>query len=174
MIRLLGSNELETFRTIRLEALRCAPAAYASTVASWETLSDEEWRRRMTENSVFVAFHADEPIGMMGLKRERSVKRVHRASLVMVYLRESARGTGMAAQLLEKVIDHARAQGIRQLELVVNAENTRAILFYRRQGFTEMGRIPAALIDGTREIDEVLMMRRLDAPHGSDEYAGIR
>jgi ribosomal protein S18 acetylase RimI-like enzyme len=36
-----------------------------------------------------------------------------------------------------------------------------AISFYRREGFGETGRIPAGFIHEGREIDDVLMVRRL-------------
>ena len=64
-IRLAGPDDVDAFRRIRLEALRAEPAAFSSTVAKWEALSDEEWRRRLT-NPVFIAFRDDEPVGIMG------------------------------------------------------------------------------------------------------------
>ncbi|RVI56975.1 GNAT family N-acetyltransferase, partial [Sinorhizobium meliloti] len=45
-IRLLGIDEAEAFRSIRLEALRTEPAFFASSAEDWEKLPDEEWRRR--------------------------------------------------------------------------------------------------------------------------------
>jgi RimJ/RimL family protein N-acetyltransferase len=79
----------------------------------------------------------------------------------MVYLRESFRGTGLARDLLAAVVDFARHEEILQLELAVSAENPGAIGFYRREGFSEVGRIPGGLLDGGREIDDVIMVRRL-------------
>jgi RimJ/RimL family protein N-acetyltransferase len=161
MIRLLGPDDADAFRRIRLEALRAEPAAYASRAEDWEALPNEEWCRRLTENPVFVAFDKDEPVGIMGLFRQRSSKMAHRATIVMVYVRESMRGTGLAAALLASVTEHARNSGIRQLELAVSVENQAAIRFYQRAGFAEIGRIPGALLHDGREIDEIMMARRI-------------
>jgi len=48
------------------------------------------------------------------------------------------------------------------LELAVSAENSAALGFYHRHGFIEVGRIPGGLLDGDRQIDDVIMVRRLD------------
>ena len=161
MIRLLSGDDFDLFRLIRLEALRAEPGAYASTVEEWEILPDEEWRRRLTENPVFVALQGDDPVGIMGLMRQRSGKMAHRATIIMVFLRAELRGTGLAGALLEKVVDHARAQGIRQLELAVTAENLQAFRFYRKQGFDEIGRVPGGFLHEGREIDDIMMARRI-------------
>jgi GNAT superfamily N-acetyltransferase len=161
VIRLLSGDDVEVFRRIRLEALRAEPGAYASTVEDWESLSDDEWRRRMAENPVFVAFRDDDPVGIMGLMRQRASKMAHRATIIMVFLRADCRGTGLAGALLEKLTDYARAQGIRQLELAVTAENVQAYRFYQRQGFDEIGRVPGGFLHEGREIDDIMMARRI-------------
>ncbi|TWA19481.1 acetyltransferase (GNAT) family protein [Sinorhizobium medicae] len=85
----------------------------------------------------------------------------HRATLVMVYVRRELRGTGVAKRLLNTVADHAREIGIRQMELAVSADNPAAIRFYNREGFAEVGRIPGGLLHEGREIDDVIMVRRI-------------
>lgn len=162
MIRLLGRDDVEAFRSIRLEALRTEPAAFASSAEDWEALPDDEWLRRLTDNPVFVAFHDGEPVGIMGLMRNRSSKMVHRATIVMVYIREGMRGTGLAKALLTVLTKHARATGIRQLELSASAENPAALRFYEREGFKKIGRIPGGFLHEGKEIDDVLMARRID------------
>jgi len=160
-IRILGPDDVGIFRRIRLEALRAEPAAFASSVEDWEVLADEEWRRRLTDNSVLVAFREGEPVGIMGLMRQRSSKMAHRATIVMVYLRADRRGGGLAKALLEALTGHARDCGIRQLELAVSAENPTAIRFYLREGFSEIGRIPGGFLHGDREVDEIMLARRV-------------
>lgn len=161
MIRLLDPDDIEAFQSIRLEALRLEPASFASSVEDWEKLPDEEWRRRITGNSVFVAFDGERPIGLMGLMRERSSKMAHRATVVMVYVQKSHRGTGVSTKLLDKLITYARENGIRQLELAASVENPAALRFYRNEGFREIGRIPGGFLHEGREIDEILMVRRI-------------
>jgi GNAT superfamily N-acetyltransferase len=162
MIRQLGPDDMQVFRQIRLEALRREPAAFASSVEDWEVLPDVEWRRRLTANAVFVDFHDGEPVAMMGLMPQAASKMAHRATVIMVYVRKDRRGAGHARALLDAVADYARQAGIRLLELAVSAENPAAIRFYQREGFTQAGRIPGGTIHEGREIDEILMTRRID------------
>jgi len=159
-IRRVQADEVEAFRRIRLEALRTEPSSFASSYEDWEGLSDEEWRQRLAD-PVFIAFRNSEPVGISGVLRQRPSRMVHRATIVMVYVRQNLRGTGLAATLLGAVTDHARDIGIRQLELTVSAENPAAIRFYHRQGFSEFGRIPGGTLRDGREVDDVLMVRRL-------------
>ena len=159
-IRRIGADDVEAFRRIRLEALREEPSAYASSYEDSVVLTDEDWRNRMRE-PVFVAFRADEPVGLAGLVRQRSSKMAHRANIVMVYVRKSQRGTGVADGLIDAVIEEARAMGIVQLELAVTAENLSAARFYRRKGFAEIGRVPGALMHEGRELDDLMMARRI-------------
>jgi RimJ/RimL family protein N-acetyltransferase len=160
-VRLLVPDDHKVFKRIRLEALRTAPEAFASSASDWEKLPDDEWRRRIENNLVVVCFRQDEPVGIMGLMRQQSSKMAHRASLIMVYMRRGERGGGQAAAMLGLLLDHARASGVWQVELTVSAENPAAIRFYRREGFDEIGRIPAGLLHEGREIDEIMMARRL-------------
>lgn len=159
-IRRVDAAEVEAFRSIRLEALRAEPMFLASSYEYWATLSTEEWKARLRD-PVFVAFQGDEPVGLTGLFRQRAGKMAHRAVIIMVYVRKSLRGTGLAGDLLKAAADHARDIGIRLLELAVSAENPAAIRFYERQGFIEVGRIPGGFLYEGREIDDVMMVRRI-------------
>jgi RimJ/RimL family protein N-acetyltransferase len=161
VIRLLDPSDVDAFRRIRLEALHAEPAAYASKAEDWETLSADEWRRRLTDNPVFAAFFDGEPVGIMGLMQQRSSKMTHRATIIMVYVRESQRRTGVATALLKSLTDWARGNGIRQLELAVSVENPAAIRFYRSEGFVEIGRIPGGFLHDGKEIDEIMMAHRI-------------
>jgi ribosomal protein S18 acetylase RimI-like enzyme len=161
MIRLLGTDDVDVFRQIRMEALRAEPAAFASSASDWEQMSEDAWRQRLLDDPVFVSFDGEEPVAIMGLLRQRASKMVHRATIIMVYVRSEMRGTGIAASILNHVVDYARENGIRQLELTASAENVRAIKFYRNAGFADVGLIPAGVIDGGREIDDLIMVRRI-------------
>ncbi|ASY65698.1 putative acetyltransferase protein (plasmid) [Sinorhizobium sojae CCBAU 05684] len=45
----------------------------------------------------------------------------------------------------------------------LSAENPQAIGFYRREGFAQIGRIPCGCIRNGREVDDILMARRIVA-----------
>jgi ribosomal protein S18 acetylase RimI-like enzyme len=161
MIRILRADDVEAFKRIRLEALRLEPSAFASSFDEWENLPDDEWRRRMLADPVFLAFDGNEPVAIMGLLRQRAGKMAHRATIIMVYVRSENRGTGLGRDLLDHVVEYARQQGIRQLELTASAENPAAIGFYRNAGFFQAGLIPGGVLEGEREIDDVIMVRRI-------------
>ena len=128
----------------------------------WERLSVEEWRRRLIDIAVYVAFRQGVPVGIMGQMRQQASKMAHRATIIMVYVREAERGSGIATDLLKFLAAEARLAGIRQLELAVSVENPSAIRFYQREGFAETGRIPGGIVHDGRDIDEILMTRRID------------
>ncbi|MCV0429105.1 MAG: GNAT family N-acetyltransferase [Roseibium sp.] len=159
-IRQIHADEVAAFRQIRLEALKNEPSSYASSYEDWIILTTEDWQERLKE-PVFVAFQAGEPVGIMGLLRQRASKMSHRATIVMVYVRENLRGNGIADKLLKAVVETSGERGIAQLELTVSAENMAAIEFYKRQGFTEVGRIPGGFLHQGREIDDLIMVYRL-------------
>jgi RimJ/RimL family protein N-acetyltransferase len=160
-IRRLTAEDAEAFRALRREALLQAPAAFASTAEDLEKLSDEAIRKLLTDLALFAAFRGKEPVGMMGLMRFNTSKMAHRANLIMVYLRTAERGRGVAGALLAAVTAHARDSCLRQIELAVTAENAPALALYRREGFAEIGYMPAGFLHEGREIDEILMMRRV-------------
>lgn len=155
----LEAGDLPVFKAIRLESLKMASSAFANTFADWSSLSDEEWIDRM-KIPVFAMLKGQEPVGIMGLMPQRGEKRSHRATIIMVYLRESERGAGLASKLLQAVMDFAKEGGVCQIELTVNHTNARAIRFYERHGFEKVGKIPAALIDEGQEVDELVMVHR--------------
>lgn len=160
-IQKLEDADVEVFKELRLEALRCEPANYASSFQDWANLSQDDWLERMSDCTIFVGYVNEQPVGLMALMQQRPSKMAHRAGIIMVYVRESARGTGLAALLLETLTDYARECGISQLELSVSAENAVAIGFYHKHGFSKIGVIPGGYRHEGRDIDDVLMARRI-------------
>jgi ribosomal protein S18 acetylase RimI-like enzyme len=59
--------------------------------------------------------------------------------LKRIYLLSRFHGTGTGVHLMEQASEFARASGAGRLLLGVYAENKRALSFYRRQSFTEVG-----------------------------------
>ena len=102
-IKKLSNADVDVFKAIRLEALRNEPENYASHARDWEDLTPQNWLLRMSDCTVFVALKEGVPIGIMALMPNRPSKMAHRATLIMVYVRKSERGTGLAARLLGKI-----------------------------------------------------------------------
>jgi ribosomal protein S18 acetylase RimI-like enzyme len=60
--------------------------------------------------------------------------------LKRIYLLSRFHGTGVGLHLMKQATEHAQAAEAKRLLLGVYAQNLRAIAFYRRQGFLEVGR----------------------------------
>lgn len=78
--------------------------------------------------------------------------------LARLYVAERVRGAGVAARLMADVIDHARRQRAPALYLSVYEDNERAMRFYRRYGFEEVGE-HAFMVGSVRDRD---LIWRLD------------
>ena len=59
--------------------------------------------------------------------------------VLRIYLLSRFQGTGIGHQLMNRAIAEMRHRGKRQLVLGMMKANTRALAFYRRQGFQEIG-----------------------------------
>lgn len=77
--------------------------------------------------------------------------------LRQLYLDAAARGTGLAARLMDHVLAEARARAVDNLYLTVWVNNHRARRFYGRYGFVEVGRY-AFRVGGTVDDDRILKL----------------
>jgi GNAT superfamily N-acetyltransferase len=60
-----------------------------------------------------------------------------------LFVRETARGVGLGAALVEAALDRARERGCRRVELDANEANDAALAVYRRLGFSERSKSAA-------------------------------
>ena len=94
-------------------------------------------------------------------KARAAGKLEHRGLLYGMYVRESARGAGLADRLVEVILEHARLK-VRTLLLTVVDDNARARGLYERHGFVAYGLETRAVREGAAYLDEVLMLKHLD------------
>jgi RimJ/RimL family protein N-acetyltransferase len=148
-LRTVGPDDWPLWRAVRLEALAEAPAAFSSRLADWQGPGDTEarWRTRLLEVPYNVVALADsEPVGQVS----GTALDAHGAvELISLWLAPSARGSGLADELVGAVVQWARAQGAIQVVLSVRATNDRARRCYDRLGFAPTGR---ARHDGETEL----------------------
>ncbi|GAA2092827.1 GNAT family N-acetyltransferase [Aeromicrobium tamlense] len=92
----------------------------------------------------------------------------HLASLVRLrptvelskcYADPTAHGTGVAARLMEAVVESARAAGAASVWLGVNGRNARAQRFYAKQGFEVVGE--RRFVVGAHTEDDLVLERQL-------------
>ena len=158
--RLLGADAA-LYRDIRLEGLKAEPSAFGAALEDDMARTLEAWSTRLDTSFAFGVFDGDRLMGVAGFYVEAGAKVKHRGHVVGVYVREAARGTGAADQLLAAVIAAAR-EHVTFLYLQVTKVRARAVRFYKRNGFTIYGEDPGGLfVDGTM-FEDYLMMLRFD------------
>jgi ribosomal protein S18 acetylase RimI-like enzyme len=112
--------------------------------------------------TVILAERGTDAVGYVLLREGRApmmVRGVDALQIVRLYARRSAIGTGVGATLMQHAIREAAARGMEALWLGVWEKNTRAIDFYRRHEFFEVGTQPFRL--GTDVQNDLVMVRRI-------------
>jgi RimJ/RimL family protein N-acetyltransferase len=156
----LNVEDAEELRELRREALRLHPTAFSADPDIEAKMTIETWRERLRGGRWFGGKVDGTLVGMASFWFEASRKTKHTARVGSMYVRDSARGSGMAGQLLEAVLDEA-AKGHEQVVLGVEAGNVRAIKLYERHGFRVTGRFPRSLLVDGAYYDELEMYRML-------------
>ena len=129
----------QVVRGVRLAMLLDTPLAYGSTFAREVAFPDELWVERMQHSDAWLAFEGEQPVGAVTLYHAPD-QAEDEAHLVAMWVASHARGRGVADSLVETLLDHARQKGLRRVTLDVADDNSRAIGFYERTGFTRTGR----------------------------------
>ncbi len=112
--------------------------------------------------TMLVALDGESVVANASLERNRISRYNHRAELSINVLRDYW-GRGIAAHLMEMLLDFAKDTGIKVLYLDVRSDNERAISLYRKFGFKSIGRFPDYfLIDG-KSFDADIMVLRISA-----------
>jgi RimJ/RimL family protein N-acetyltransferase len=159
-IRRLGAADAEAFRSIRLEGLRNDPEAFGSTFEKESSEPEQYFVDRLTRNAVFGGFAGGRLVGVAGFYSFGDTKSKHKGVLFGMYITPEARGSGLAAALVETLLKHA-SEEVEQVQLTVVANNPRARRFYQRMGFVEYGLEERSLKYNGAYFDEVLMVKFL-------------
>src|SRR4051812_1985353 len=91
----------------------------------------------------FVALCDGVVHGFYRVNRQRG-RSQHVAILETLAIDPAMKGNGFALEMIDQALEHLRADGIRRVELLVEADNARACAFYRKLGFEQEGRLRAA------------------------------
>jgi ribosomal protein S18 acetylase RimI-like enzyme len=158
-IRRLSATDAEGFRSVRLEGLERHPSAFGASFKEESSRPLSFFADRLETNHVLGAENEGRLSGVAGFRLHDGEKTRHRGTLWGMYVRQEARGTGVARRLVDGILDHARAR-VEQVALSVWAENPTAIALYKSAGFVVFARDERSLkIDGVY-YDELLMQIR--------------
>lgn len=134
-IRRLGPEDAAIWRDIRLEALARAPEQFSARHDEWAGRALADFAQELAAMSVWAAIAGGRAQGVAALARDAN-SGAH-GWIEAVYVREVARGRGVAKAIIAKAEHEARTRGYEKLCLEVRAANVEARGLYAQLGFSE-------------------------------------
>jgi GNAT superfamily N-acetyltransferase len=146
-LRALTGEDATVFHAFRLAALSESPAAFGSTYAEEAGMSLTAVAEGLAPDptgvprAVLGAFAPGGAlVGIVGVYRERGVKRQHGATLWGMYVTPAHRGLGLGRRLLDAALETARGwPGVARVSLTVVTASAPARTLYLRAGFRSVG-----------------------------------
>ncbi len=141
VIRRLNPGEAALYRSLRLEALKESPAAFATTYESAVARDDDSWIQQADgsaqgpDRATFVVI-AGRPAGLAAIYRDAGDTAV--GELIQMWIAPEHRGGPLASELLGALLDWAALQGFERIRAEVTPGNQRALRFYQKCGFRLM------------------------------------
>lgn len=139
LIRRFRPDEVEVYKSLRMNALADAPYAFGSTLAEAQSRTQHEWQQRFNsgvKSDLDLALIAEaewEPAGLVwGKIGEDQPATAH---LYQMWVAPAWRKKGIGAKLVQAVIEWAREMGAARLELDVTLNNPPAVALYEGLGF---------------------------------------
>lgn len=168
-IRRLVPSDAFVHRALRIEAIVTTPYTFAEEVSQAMARTAVEHALALSptaETSIFGAFDGDVLVGMVALTQKRAPFD-HIAKMSSVFVKESHRGSGVAADLVATVERDAGERGIGRITLAVAVQNEAARRFYDRMGYVPYGIEPCAMCLEGKFVDEELRSKFLVVPDAS-------
>lgn len=131
---------------------------------SYDPCPKEEFKtifQELMARDLFWLFqHEGKDCAMCGVILSKGRKK-HSATIVSLGIKKEFQGLGIGKKIMHDVVQHLRNMGIWRIALTAEADNDRAISFYKKLGFEIEGRLSKYLKrDGSNEyIDEILMAK---------------
>lgn len=169
IVRPLEIDDFPSFLDIQREALVQAPEVFGSDYDWFEGLSilskEQRYERYLNYPYQYMLGAVDDSgriIAMIGYSGNDTSKLRHKGRIWGLYVRNDARGKGLATTLVKTVLDTAReVVGVEQVQLAVSTQNTATYGLYLRLGFTVYGTEVGAMKIGDSYVDEYLMSKHL-------------
>ena len=159
MLRLVRPEDLDPVFRIYMHEQNVPYLAYDPLpLAAFESIFDD-----LVKGESFYVWDAGSQIrGFCGAPRLPG-RTAHTAHLGPLAIAAEEQGTGLAKTMLEASIDRLKQQGVTRVELMVSADNLRALAFYRKLGFQHEGTMRASYKRSheQRYIDDLFLAKLL-------------
>lgn len=159
-ILILGSDEWELFKDIRLRSLQTDPTAFGVSYEQKAGLSEDEWRSSLSDpNRVMYGVKVgDRLAAIAGTKFETGQHVEHMATLIGVFTDPDFRGKGLSHELIKKILgDLHDNPKIIKVRLSVNETQGAARSLYQKLGFREIGIAKKEMKIGGQYYDQAQM-----------------
>ncbi|WP_434966035.1 GNAT family N-acetyltransferase [Janibacter indicus] len=134
-VRALTEDEWETYRTLRLEALRESPDAFVADHDTKAAEPEDFWRARMARSVRLVAEAEGAHVGVVSIGSVSEDKGETAGQLFGLWVNPQWRGRSVAANLVRQGARIAEDKGLSQLYYWVGSDNGRAVAFASSFGF---------------------------------------
>ncbi|ATO19022.1 GNAT family N-acetyltransferase [Acinetobacter sp. LoGeW2-3] len=163
-IRAANVNDLESIREIYNQEILNGTATWNFTAMA---LSDiQTWFKTLQEQNhpVLVAEHqpTGKVIGYANYNEFRSIQGFYKTVEHAVFLHPDYTGQGIGKQLLLRLMEIARSQGMHIMVAAIDSENVASIHLHQRLGFVQTGYMPQVGEKFGQWRDLVLMQLNLD------------
>ncbi len=151
----LGDHHWDAVRSIYLQGIATGNATFQQTAPDWK-----EWDAAHLQTCRMVARSEQEIVGWAALSPVSSRPVYRGVAEVSIYVAEAARGRGVGASLMARLIVESEAAGIWTLQAGIFPENAASIKLHTNAGFRIVGtRSRLGCMNG-RWRDVVLLERR--------------
>jgi N-acetylglutamate synthase-like GNAT family acetyltransferase len=134
-VRVLAEDEWQTYKSVRLRALRESPEAFVASVEEEESFDDSLWQERLARSQRLLAEEDGDVIGVASVGGVHRTQAENTGELFGLWVQADRRGSGVARRLLEQAAIVAREAGLKQLVYWVGTDNGRAVAFASSFGF---------------------------------------
>ncbi len=157
-IRQKNENDWQTFREIRLKALKNDPKVFGSNHEREVNKSKQDWKEWIAEASqaIFFIYDVETPIGMTGIFVPQDTVEKSKAVLWGSWLEPDYRRKGLSNLMYKARIDWAKEQPeIRRIEVSHRESNLASKYANQKHGFKLVKEEDKVWHDGVSEKDVI-------------------
>jgi RimJ/RimL family protein N-acetyltransferase len=128
-------EDWQTYKSMRLEALRLEQGVFGGNYTDESARSDDEWKQRFSKPcAYFGLYHESECIGLTGIVEHKD--NPQDTLLIASYIRKEHRGKGLSRLLYEARIGWAKEHGYKRVIVSHRATNLASKAANQKHGFT--------------------------------------